>query len=341
MLSKSPPKLIRTWHASLPDHVISAGWSSDGKLVAAAAVSGPITVFDSNTGKVAQQLAGHGFGTTVVAWQPGTTNLASAGQDGKLRLWDALTGREIAAMAGGAAWVEKLAWSPDGAFLATGAGKKLRLWNPMGEMVREYPPLSSTIADLTWRPGSHDLTSACYGNVSAWIPESDSPKRVLEWKGSILALAWSPDSKYLATGNQDSTVHFWIWRNGEDLQMAGYPAKVRELAWDPTSRFLATGGCHIVTVWDCSGKGPAGSRPLSLEAHAEGSSVSVLAHQKAGPVLASGGTDGCLMLWQPGTMKKPLAVAKLDAGLTQSAWSPSDLRLLAGTEAGTVMMFST
>ena len=335
------PKLIRKWQAALPDHAISLGWSPDGKMVAAAAVSGPVHIFDAESGERRHELPGHGFGTTAVAWQPNGTILASAGQDGKIRLWDATAGKELASLAGGAAWVEKLSWSPAGDYLATGAGKKLRLWKPDGTLVREYPPLTSTVADTAWRPGSTDLTSASYGNVSVWIPEGDLAKRVFEWKGSVLALAWSPDGKYIATGNQDATVHFWIYKNGQDLQMYGYLMKVRELAWDPTSRYLATGGGNLVTVWDVSGKGPEGSKPLQLIAHDDDAMVSVLAYQKAGPLLASGGTDGLLSLWQPGGAKRALATAKLDAGVTQVAWSPSEFRLVAGTEAGTVAMFST
>ena len=45
--------------------------------------------------------------------------------------------------------------------------------------------------------------------------------------------------------------------------MSGYSTKVRELSWHANSRFLATGGGPAVVVWDFSGKGPAGSKPVS------------------------------------------------------------------------------
>ena len=46
-----PPdnKLRPAWTAAVPDHVIGVSWSPDGKALAAAAVSGPVTVFDAGT----------------------------------------------------------------------------------------------------------------------------------------------------------------------------------------------------------------------------------------------------------------------------------------------------
>ena len=37
-----PPRLSRRWKAAVEDHVIGVAWSPSGKVLAAAAVSGPI-----------------------------------------------------------------------------------------------------------------------------------------------------------------------------------------------------------------------------------------------------------------------------------------------------------
>src|SRR5215217_5727514 len=101
-----PPenKLRPVWQASVPDHAIGLSWSPDGSRLAVAAVSGPITIFDANTGKPLHQLKGHGFGTAAVAWQPTGNLLASVGQDSKVRLWDSATGQEAKALDAGASW---------------------------------------------------------------------------------------------------------------------------------------------------------------------------------------------------------------------------------------------
>src|SRR5262249_34040131 len=154
--------------------------------------------------------------------------------------WDPDSGYETATAAGGASWVERVLWHPTEDVVATAAGKKLRLWNSEGESLREYPDHAATITDLAWPPRFGPLTSATYGGVHLWPPDSAVPVISLEWKGSLLKLAWSPDGQFLAHGNQDATVHYWILRTAQDLQMSGYPAKVRELGWDATGTSLAT-----------------------------------------------------------------------------------------------------
>jgi WD40 repeat protein len=151
-------------------------------------------------------------------------------------------------------------------------------------------------------------------------------------------MAWSPDGNSIATGDQDATVHFWITQTGQDLQMYGYPTKVRELSWDGTSRYLATGGSPTVTIWDCSGKGPEGRRPIELKGHA--TYLSVLAFQHRGRVIASASTNGTLMFWQIDRPKQPLLQVSLGSGISQLAWSPDDQLVAVGTEAGGITIYS-
>jgi WD40 repeat protein len=325
----------RRWQTEIGDHVIGLAWSPDGTTLAAAGVGGPITLCDGLTGRIKQILPGHRFGTTALSWSPQGTLLATAGQDGMVRLWDPASGQETLARDGGAEWVERLAWSPDGTLLASAAGRKVRLWDSAGHLVREYGNHPSTVADIQWKPGSLVLASAAYSQLALWSPKHDEPVRLLQWKGSQLVLAWSPDGKYIATGDQDSTVHFWTVQTGEDLMMSGYPRKVRELSWDCTSRYLATGGGAVPCIWDVSGEGPAGTKPIQLEAHRD--RLTDLAFQHSGPLLASAGADGLVAVWWPaGKHKRPLTQVELPGGVTHIAWSADDRRLGIGTEDGSV-----
>lgn len=340
---RKPTATLRSgWQATLADHVIALVWSPDGRMLAAAAVSGAITLFHARSGEILHQLPGHAFGTSALAWHPDGQVLASSGQDGKVRLWDVVSGKQITELSGGAAWVEHVVWCAVKAgqrppWLASAAGKVLRLWDSTGTLLQEHTDHSSTIHDIAWHSKSNQLAVVPYGGVNLLDPDQGTT-RSFTWKGASLKLAWSPDGNYVATGDQDSTVHFWYAKSGKDLQMWGYPTKVRELSWDSSSRYLATGGSPTVVVWDCVGKGPEGTKPMMLEAHEANLSALAFAHK--GLTLASAGNDGKLYIWSVGGSKKPLASMGYDNAIAQIAWSPDDRWLAVGTDSGVVELFA-
>ncbi|HWZ60239.1 MAG TPA: WD40 repeat domain-containing protein [Gemmatimonadaceae bacterium] len=328
--------LLRQWRVGLGDYVQAVAWSPDGAWVAVAEVSGRVHVLAAANGRVVRAWTAHAFGCSGLAWRPDGVLLASAGQDGTARIWNVVTGEGPVVLEGGAPWVEHVAWSPSGDWLATAAGKQLRVWRPDGTLAQTYADHESTIAAIAWRPGVDELTSAAYGGIMRWRPANERPVSVHRWKGSVLAIAWSPDGRFIATGDQDCTMHFWVMKTGEPLQMWGYPTKVRELAWDAESRYLATGGGNAITVWDCR-KTPEGTKPLQLEAH--DGRVTDLAFQHRGARLASIADDGQVVLWWPGRHRTPIGEAELGGGLSRVAWSPDDRTVVVGSESGEVVAF--
>ena len=330
---RAKPALKAIWRANIDDHPIGLAWSPDGRSLAIAGVSGPVTLFNGADGAVQHALRGHALDTMAISWRKDSRLLASVGQDGKVRLWDAETGSQTAEMDGGADWVERVAFSPVDDCLVSAAGRKLRLWSGSGDLIREYPDAKSTITDIKWRYDGKQFAISAYNGVVLYDPAEAQPLRRFEWQGSTLALEWSPDGKYIATGDQDSTVHFWITDTGQDLQMWGYETKVLELAWSFNNRYLATGGGTQAVIWDCSGKGPENTRPMMLEAHQQ--LIKHLKFQRRGMLLASGGNDGLLAIWRVGKKKTTLlADAVFKAPIASLAWSPDDRRIAVSDERG-------
>lgn len=333
---KTRPALKSTWQATLGGHVISV--ASTREAIAAAIADGPIILLDATSGRRLAEFDGHRNGCSQVAWRNPET-LASAGCDGLVRIWNPQLGTETLTLEAGADWVERVAWSPSGQYLACAAGRHLRIWdfNHPSHPSLSFPAQQSTIADIAWKPGHENILASCgYNGLAFWSPTSTEPIRKFDWKGSMLALSWSPDGKYIATGNQDSTIQFWNIASAKELHMSGYRAKIRELSWDCTSRFLATGGSATAVVWDCSGKGPAGSKPLLLDFHS--TLLTQLAFQHNGGLLASGCSEGLLALWRV-HKETILGTTHLGSAITQISWAPSNRRLAAATSAGLLAMF--
>ncbi|MCP4191142.1 MAG: WD40 repeat domain-containing protein [Planctomycetaceae bacterium] len=209
------------------------------------------------------------------------------------------------------------------------------MWNEQREISYESSDHASTIADVGWNPDGSGVGVAAYYGISLHVPGKQSKPRKYSWKGSSLALAWSPDTKYIATGEQDSTVHFWHVKSGEDAQMWGFPTKVLELSWNSSGRWLATGGSDTVVLWDCSGKGPSGRKPREYQAHTN--KLTQLAFQPDGQLLASADTDAFLFLWDPIKHKKIVGGLSLSSPASCMQWRDGG-RLAVGQKDGKVVV---
>jgi WD40 repeat protein len=331
--SRAPvPGLRRRLLADLDDHVVGVAWVPPGRALAVAGGSGTVALVADDGSRL--DLAGHEHGVQHLSVSPDGARLGTAGQDGCARLWLTATGVEVGRLDAGRGWAERVVWCDGGASVAVAAGRRVSLWTREGRAVRDLGPHPSTVSDLAEVPGAGRLVAAHYGGLTLWDPARDEPVERLEWKGSILSLACSPDGRHVATGDQDATVHFWILPERRDLQMWGYATKVRELAWDATGRYLATGGGPQATVWDCAPPGPEGSRPIELGAGE--ARVSALAFQPHGSLLAVGDAEGRVELWDPAVRQRPRAVTRLAAEITALTWSPDGRTLAAATGEGDV-----
>lgn len=191
----------------------SIAWSPDGKSIAVGYAIGRVIVFDSQTGDVLQEWAGHiqgGISTEVIAitWSPEGKQLASGGLDYAIRLWEPITGSIGAVLRVDTPKrndINGLAWSPDGRFLAAaGQDGILRIWHAQ----------SGKLSIELGKPGSN------------WIR----------------GVTWSPDGKYLATSGMDRAVQIWDSIRGTLTgTLTGHSSPVWSVAWSPDGKSIASG----------------------------------------------------------------------------------------------------
>jgi WD40 repeat protein len=324
------------WGVQGSDYVSTLAWSPDATRVAVGHADGTLAIHDALDGRRIWCHDAHGMGVASLGWSPDARVLASGGLDNSAALWAPDEGTDLRRLQAGRGWVQNLAWS-EGGILATAAGRELRLWDANGDERYAFEPASSTLTGLSWQ-GEDRLMTSCYGGTQLWRTDATRPVRIYEWKGSLLQLAVSPDSRTLAASTQENAIHLWDAESADDFQMSGYPAKVRAMGWRHDSRYFATGAGESLVIWDFAGAGPQRTEPLTVAAHT--ASINSIEFSHADARMASGGDDGIVAVYDTSSQRR-VASQREDMAVSVLAWSPDDIAILVGYASGRLSLFAS
>jgi len=244
----------------------------------------------------------HGADVSAVAWSPDGTLLASAGADNTLRLWDPATGKPRAVLQGHEDSVRALAWSPDSALLASrSSDHTVRLW----DLATGKPP---TVIEID-PSGGEDLSLIWSAGGALWALERDAPVRL-----------WGPAEDWFPVVRQDCGV-----------------GSAQPWAWSPSGALLALGRLGRVDGKVEIRNPSKGNTLVLLEGHTR--AVEAVAWSPDGTLLASGGEDNTVRLWDS-VAGKPVAVLEgHDDTVRSLAWSPDGALLASGGEDGLVLIW--
>ena len=281
-----------------------------------------------------QSMAAHDGGVLAITAGVRAEGFVSGGDDGRfVRTARDGTTSEIAGF--GMKWVEHVASFADAKapVLACAVGKQVHLFDAAGATLKTLTHGSSVIG-LVFDARGKRIATSHYNGASLWFvaSKSDNP-RVLEWKGSHIGIALSPDGDSVVTAMQENALHGWRLSDGQHMRMSGYPAKTQSLSFTRSGRWLATSGAEAIVLWPFTGGGPMGKAPTEL-AGADGVLCTQVACHPQQDAVAAGFSDGMVVLADiPGARILPVAAPGRGA-ISALAWSADGGRLAFGSESG-------
>jgi WD40 repeat protein len=326
------------------DSASSVALSRDGRLLAFAASSDAVYLWDAATSKRLHCFHGHNGSGAVeaLAFSPDGRLVASGGGDGSVRLWDVASGKEVHGDRGHQFGVMFVALSPDGRTLATGGKlqtvappEEVRLWDTStGKALRALS--GGDTYGCVFSPDGRLLATSHNGVLRLW--EVSSGKKLLRLEGPagiLLTPAFSPDGTRLAVASGKEAL-VWEASTGKRLnRFTVAAAEDRGLSYARFSgdgRFLFASGWTLAAGWNlATGKVSWPDVPAPWDWIFSGSS--------GGRLWAWKGEGQEVRLGPPEEPAASIALRGHEAGLASLAFSPDDRYLASGDLEGTVILW--
>jgi WD40 repeat protein len=275
----------------------------------------------------------HGGAILAAAPHPSGEGLVTGGDDGRL-VWVRASGAEELAKVPGR-WIDAVAASADSKLIAFAAGRDVQVRDAADPAFARGFAHEKSVADLAFDPKGRRLAAATYGGAWLWYARiADQKPAKLAWAGSHVAIAWSPDGKFLISAMQENQLHGWRVADEKNMRMGGYPAKPRSLAFLSKGNLLATSGAHGAVVWPFSGStGPMGKEAAEV-GYDEAAMVVRVAAAPGSTWMAAGLDDG--RVWACDLTGQRLTPIRSDKGAAVSALAitPDARRVAWGCEDG-------
>jgi WD40 repeat protein len=326
------------------DFVNCLAFSSDSKLLASSSNSGAVCLWDVTSQRLLTTLAGYDHGVSCLAFSLDGKVLASSSTDNTVRLWDVanqflsdtLVGRQYHSIR-----CSCQAFSPDGNLLALGSSTAVRLRNAVGQRLSDIlVRYNRDVNYLIFSPDGKLLAlSSTDDTVRLWDVVNQCPSGILARNISrIKCLVFSSDGKLLASSSADKTVRLWDIASRRLLgTLTRHDHDVNYLIFSPNGKLLASGGHddEIVRLWDVTNR-----RLLAmLDGHIGwvnhqffwGVTVRIrkikgvlcLAFSPSSNLLASGGKDKTVRLWDIGSQRLLATLVGHDSWIKLLTFSPS------------------
>ncbi|HXD89316.1 MAG TPA: M56 family metallopeptidase [Urbifossiella sp.] len=294
------------------DAVTAIAFSPDGSRIATTSDDGTARTWNSTDGRKLAALDGRGKWMKSVAFSPDGRTLVTGGYDKTVRLWNAASGAALAAWSGHTGGIRAVAFSPNGQFVASGGAENIvRLWDATRGIAVRHWKHDGAVNALAFSPDGTLLASGGDDRmVRFWQTgtgrESVSPVALpdavttLSFTDSGFGLVAGTKSGHLVHINpQDGQVRGYLGREpGQPVEQPAHIAGIVAIQNLPATRSLRTiaqDGTTLIWTVATLQTAPAVFRTE----HA----VGCVALAPEGTLLAIGGRDGAIRLWDAKTAR--------------------------------------
>src|SRR6185369_14275678 len=200
----------------------------------------------------------------------------------------------------------------------------------------------SMVHSLAFSPDGSLLASGAHREVKIWRRPKDAQKfRLMPVaRKEVLAVAASPDGKWMATGGDDGRIKIWNVANGKLAKnLTGHQGAIRSLKFSGDNALLVSAAADkALRVWGV----PAG-KPLA-QARSD-SSINAVTWLDDSVRIASGGADKQVLIWRFDAGKPELALVKELTGhegpvTALDNISSADAQIISGSEDGSVRLWN-
>ena len=322
--------------------------------------------------------AGEHPDVSSLVYSPDGTLLASAGDDAKIRLWNAQTLKQIGALETGGGSVSSIAFRPDGETLASlnggdagtgwrkGGDMALRLWDlETREQIAAIQQHNAKVESAALSPDGALLAIGRQdGAIALWNMYSEKLSTTLTGHiATVKSVAFSSDGTLLASGEREHA-RLWDVSKGQQIAAFEHTAIVESLAFSPDGKTLACVDDNCIRLWDTLrkreiavlGKEPPRTFNGSWDRmHAKWrnrvpftdmpvpywSIIRSVAFNPDGTMLASGGTDDTVRVWDV-AKRREIFTHELDAmsNICVVAFSPDGEVLASAGTHGKIHLWS-
>ncbi|MDE2997522.1 MAG: hypothetical protein OXU79_00415 [Gemmatimonadota bacterium] len=269
-----------------------------GLLASSEYVGNAVTLWNMDTRTRIATLDGWETRVTSLRFSLDGDLLATGHLDGTIGMWDVEARQLMGVLEGRERLVFAMDFSLDGRILATGSStRRIGLWDVEHRTLIGYlDGHTDFVTALVFSPDGTGLASGAYSSdrtVRLWDVSARSETATLTGHTQgVNAAAFSPvDGRILATGSEDRTVRIWDVKTRVPIATLETRSPVRSVAFSPDGAMLVAGSYRTTAIWDMKTQ----EQIAALQGHM--GSVHSVGFLRDGATLATGSSDGTMLLW--------------------------------------------